>query len=136
MAALVLTDCKITINSVNLSDHITSVAIKTAQDIVETTGFSAVAKTRIAGLAENSVTLEFNQDFAAANVEATIYPLLGSTTTITVSQSATAPGTVANPLYSFTALISEWSPLDGKIGDLATVSVSFPITGTITKTAV
>lgn len=136
MSALVLTDCKITINSVNLSDHITSVTLHRADDVVETTGFSATAKTRVAGLQENSVTLEFNQDFAAANVEATLYPLLGSTTTIVCSPSSTSPGTVANPSYTFTALISEWSPLDGKTGDLATVSVTFPITGTITKTAV
>jgi len=72
------------------------------------------------------------QDFAAANVEATIYPLLGSTTTIVVQPTSSAVGTT-NPTYTFTALISEWSPLKGGIGQLATASVTWPISGTITK---
>jgi len=60
MARIVLNDAKVTINSVNLSDHIASVTISTSFDVVETTAFgSAAAKTRVAGLVDNSVTLEF-----------------------------------------------------------------------------
>jgi len=132
MAKIVLTDAKVTINSVNLSDHINSITLETKDDIIETTGFSSTAKTRVAGLADNSVTFDFMQDFATANVEATIYPLLGSTTTIVVQPTSSAVGTT-NPTYTFSALISEWSPLKGGIGQLATASVTWPISGTITK---
>jgi len=105
MAKIVLTDAKVTINSVNLSDHINSITLETKDDIVETTAFGSTAKTRVAGLVDNSVTFDFMQDFAAANVEATIYPLLGSTTTIVVQPTSSAVGTT-NPTYTFTALIS------------------------------
>jgi len=132
MAKIVLTDAKVTINSVNLSDHINSITLETKDDIVETTAFGSTAKTRVAGLVDNSVTFDFMQDFAAANVEATIYPLLGSTTTIVVQPTSSAVGTT-NPTYTFTALISEWSPLKGGIGQLATASVTWPISGSITK---
>jgi hypothetical protein len=132
MAKIVLTDAKVTINSVNLSDHINSITLETKDDIVETTAFGSTAKTRVAGLVDNSVTLDFMQDFAAANVEATIYPLIGTTTTIVVQPTSSAVGTT-NPTYTFTALISEWSPLKGGIGQLATASVTWPISGTITK---
>ena len=132
MAKIVLTDAKVTINSVNLSDHINSITLETKDDIVETTAFGSTAKTRVAGLADNSVTFDFMQDFAAANVEATIYPLLGSTTTIVVQPTSSAVG-ATNPTYTFSALISEWSPLKGGIGQLATASVTWPISGSITK---
>jgi hypothetical protein len=134
MAKIVLTDAKVTINSVVLSDHISSVTLDTKYDILETTGFGAsgAAKTRVTGLADNSVTLEFFQDFAAANVEATIYPLVGSTTTVVV-QPASSSVSSTNPTYSFTANVSEWQPLKGGIGTLATASVTWPITGAITK---
>ena len=132
MARVVLTDAKVTINSVNLSDHIASVSLQMSTDVVETTAFSSTAaKTRVAGLQDNSVTLEFHQDFASSNVEATIYPLLGSTATILVSPTSTVSAT--SPSYSFTALVSEWTPLNGGVGELATASVTWPISGAITK---
>ena len=132
MARIVLTDAKVTINSVNLSDHIASVSLSITNDVVETSAFnSTAAKTRVAGLQDNSVTLEFHQDYATSNVEATIYPLLGNTTTIVVSPTSTVSAT--SPSYSFTALVSEWTPLNGGVGELATASVTWPVSGAITK---
>jgi len=137
MAKIILTDVKVLINSVNLSDHITSVTIDSKYDVLETTGFSTTAaKSRTNGLIDNSVTIEFLQDFATSNVEQTIYPLLGSATTIVVSPISTSNGIVGNPTYSFSALVSEWTPLKGGIGELATASVTWPISGEITKVAV
>jgi len=132
MARIVLTDAKVTVNGVNLSDHIASVSLSRSDDVIETSAFSSTAaKTRVAGLQDNSVTLEFHQDFATSNVEATIYPLLGSTTTIVVSPTSTVSAT--SPSYTFTAIVSEWTPLNGGVGELATASVTWPISGAITK---
>jgi hypothetical protein len=133
MARLVLTNAKVTINSVNLSDHIASITLSTSSDVVDTTGFSSTAaRARVAGLADNSVTLEFHQDYATSNVEATIYPLIGTTTTVVVTPvDTTVSGT--NPSYTFTALVAEWQPLSGAVGELATASVTWPISGAITK---
>jgi len=133
MSKIVLTDAKVTINSVNLSDHINNITLETKNDIVETTAFgSTAAKSRVAGLADNQVTLDFHQDFASANVEATIYPLIGQTTTIVVQPTSSAVG-ATNPTYTFSAVIVDWTPLKGQIGQLSTASVTWPITGTITK---
>jgi hypothetical protein len=133
MARIVLTNAKITINSVNLSDHIASVTLSTSSDVVDTTGFSSTAaRSRVAGLADNSVTLEFHQDFATSNVEATVYPLIGTTTSVVVTPvDTTVSGT--NPSYTFTALVAECQPLSGAVGELATASVTWPISGAITK---
>lgn len=132
MAALVLTNAYVTVNSVNLSDHITSITINTTEDVIDTTAFGSTARTRVAGLLDNSVTLEFQQDYAASNVEATIYPLVGSTTAIVVKPNGSTTS-ATNPSYSFTALVSEWTPLNGAVGELATASVTWPVSGTITK---
>lgn len=135
MARIVLTDAKVTINSVNLSDHIASITINETTDVVETTAFSNTAKTRVAGLKDNSVTLEFHQDFAASNVEATINgspSLVGTTTTIVVTPTSSSVS-ATNPSYSFSALVAEWTPLSGSIGELSTASVTWPISGAITK---
>lgn len=133
MARLVLTNAYITVNGVNLSDHIASVTLTTNRDVVETTAFSSTAaRTRIGGLADNSVTLEFHQDYATSSVEATIYPLLGSTTSVVVKPNGSTTAT-DNPSYTFNALVSEWTPLNGAVGELATASVTWNIDGAITK---
>lgn len=132
MAKLVLTNPAITVGGVDLSSSITSVTIDTKYDIVETTTFGSTAKTRVAGLADNSISLEFLQDFAAASVEATIFPLLGTATTITVKPVASTT-TSTNPSYTVSAVVSEWQPLKGNVGALATASVSWPVSGAITK---
>lgn len=136
MARIVLTNAYITINSVNLSDHIKSVTLTTSDDIVETTAFGSTARTRIAGLADNSVALEFDQDYASNSVEATINAagasLVGTVTTIVVKPNG-ATTAADNPAYTFSALVSEWTPLNGAVGELATASVTWPISGAITK---
>jgi len=133
MARIVLTDAKVTINSVNLSSYISSVTLSTSTDVVETTGFSSTAaRTRVAGLQDNSVTIEFFQDFATSLVEQTIYPLLGTTTSVVVLPTSSA-ASATNPSYTFTALVSEWQPLSGAVGELSTASVTWPISGAITK---
>jgi len=143
MARLVLTNVEVTIGGVNLSDHIASVSLGSTYDVIETTAFAGVtgaagnvpqaAKTRTAGLVDNSVTFEFHQDFAAASVEATIYPLLGTTVPVVVQPVAAANVSADNPSYSFNAVISEWTPLNGAVGELATASVTWPISGAVTK---
>ena len=135
MARIVLTDAYVTINAVNLSDHITSITLTTSDDIVETTSFGSTAKTRVAGLVDNSVAIEFQQDYAASSVEASVYPLLGTTTSVVVKPNGSTTSST-NPSYSFTALVSEWTALNGAVGELATVSVTWPISGAITKAVV
>ena len=133
MARLVLTNAYITINGVNLSDHVASVTLTTTDDVIDTTAFSSTAaRTRVAGLTDNSVALEFHQDYATSNVEATIYPLLGNTTAVVVKPNGSTTA-ADNPSYSFTALVSEWQPLNGAVGELATASVTWPISGEISK---
>ena len=134
MARLVLTNAQVVFGTnSDLSDHISSLSLSTSYDIVETTSFGNVAKTRVAGLQDNSVTFEFHQDYATSSVEQIIYPLLGTAVTCTV-KPVNGAVSATNPSYSFSVLISEWTPLNGGVGELATASVTWPISGAITKT--
>jgi len=133
MARIVLTNAYVLFGSTDLSDHISSISLSSTYDIVETTAFGQTSKTRVAGLADNSVTLEFHQDYATSSVEQTIYPTLGTAVTIAV-KPVNGTTTAVNPQYSFSAVVSEWTPLNGAVGELATASVSWPISGGITKT--
>ena len=130
--AIVITNANVSIGGVDLSSHITKVTLSTMRAEIETTTFGNVAKRRVAGLEDNSVSIDFNQDFSASAVEATLYPLVGSTAQIIIKPNGTATGT-ANPSYTFNALCVEFTPLDAQVGELSTASINWPIDGTITK---
>ncbi len=133
MARIVLTNAFISVGGVDLSDLVSSVSLSSTFDVVETTAFSSSStKTRVAGLADNSITLEFHQDYATGEVEQTIYPLLGTVAAVIVKPNG-ASTSAFNPSYTCQAVISEWTPLNGAVGELATASVSWPVTGAITK---
>lgn len=138
MARIVLTDVSVVFGaSDDLSDHIASVSLATTYDVIETTAFAGgdvpnAAKSRVAGLADNSVTFEFHQDYAASEVEATIYPLLGTAVACKIKPT-TGAISATNPEYQFNVLVSEWTPVNGAVGELATASVTFPIVGAIVK---
>jgi len=132
MARIVLTDVSVVINSVDLSDHVGSVTITQNHDDVETTAFGDAGRTRTGGLEDSSISLDFHQDNAAASVEQTIQPLLGGTASIVIKPLGTAVATSpTNPSYTATVLLTEWTPLNGAVGDLSTVSVTWPVSGTV-----
>ena len=132
MAKLVLTNASISIAGVDLSTSITNITLESKYDIIETTTMGNSAKTRVAGLADNQISLDFTQDFGSSSVETTIYPLLGTTTTVII-QPVAGSATTTNPKYTVTALVADWQPLKAGVGQLATASVTWPISGAITK---
>lgn len=131
MAKIVLTDVKVQVNNVDLSDHVNQVAINSSAAEVETTAFGTGHVTRVGGLKDDSVSLTFHQNFAAAEVEATIGGLVGTIGTVSIAPAGTAIS-ATNPVYSLEVLYTEWSPLDGSVGDLSTASVTWPA-NSITK---
>lgn len=135
MARIVLNDAKVTINAINLSDHIAAVTISTEIADIPTTAFGDTAVKRIAGLKDSSIQIDFHQDFAASNVEATIYPLIGTLTNVVVQASSSAVS-ATNPSYTSSCLVTAWSPVAGAVGELLTASVTWPVSGEVTKAVV
>jgi len=131
MAKLVLTNPAITIGGVDLSDHIASVALTESYADVATTAFGNTAVTRVAGLGDHSVSLDFHEDYASGEVNATIAPLIGATTTVSI-KPVNETTSATNPLWSMTVLITEWPLIDGAVGDLASASITWPVSGDIT----
>lgn len=127
MAKTILKDCVIVVNSIDFSDHISSVEVNLSKDDIDTTNFSGGGRERAAGLKDDSFELNFQQDFAASEVDATLYPLWNNETEFTVTVKPTAAATSAtNPLYSATCILLEYQPLSGDVGELSETSVTFP----------
>lgn len=132
MARIVLTNASVTFASTDISSYVSSISLSTSLDVVDTTAFGSTARSRVAGLADNQVTIEFFQDFASGALESVVYPTIGTSVAMVVKPVAGSTS-ATNPQYSFNALVSEWQPLSGAVGELSTVSTTWPVSGAITK---
>jgi hypothetical protein len=129
MAKLVLRDCVITVDGTDFSSHVSSVTINLAKDEIDTTNFGGSGRERAHGLKDDSFELTFQQDFAANEVDAVLYPLWDDESEFTVTvrpRVGTGSPAADNPQYSATCILLEYTPLSGDVGDLSTTDVTFP----------
>jgi hypothetical protein len=132
VAQIVLTDASITVNSVSLGNRANSVELNYEVDSVEITAFGDSGHKFTGGLQNLTCNIEFMQDFAATNVEATIYPLVGTTTTVVIKPTSGAVS-ATNPSYTISnAFLASHQPVAGAVGELAMTSLSFT-GGTLAK---
>tara|TARA_R100000329_G_scaffold6348_1_gene7916 strand:+ start:561 stop:968 length:408 start_codon:yes stop_codon:yes gene_type:complete len=131
MAVFLSNDVQITVNSVNLTDHVASVSWEETSAELTTTAMGDANETRIGGLKDGSVTLELHQDFDASETYATLYALLGTVTTVTITPTSSAVS-ATNPKHSVSCLVTNVPLLDGSVSDLATISVTWPMSGAVT----
>lgn len=135
MAVLVLTNASITVNAVDLSAKANSVTVNYEIDSVESTAFGSSGHTFVAGLQNVSCEIEFMQDFAATMVEATIFPLVGTQTTVIIKPTTSAVS-ATNPSYTLSnTFLSAHTPVAASVGEMAMTSLSFT-GGTLAKAVV
>ena len=132
MAKFVATDYRITINSVDFSSSLAAATLDISAAEQEVTAFGDTFVQRISGLKDASISLDFHQDFGASSVDQTLFPLLGSQATVVITPTNGTSST--SPAYSGVFLVTEYQPYASSVGDLATLSVSFPLaSGTIAR---
>jgi hypothetical protein len=122
----------VTINSVDLSTCVKSVTVNRTYDSLEVTSMGDLGHKFLAGLSNDSFVISFNQDYTSGKVNQTIEALLGQTTTCVVKPTSAAVS-AANPSYTGTIFIDSWTPVNGAVGDLATVDATFKVNGKIEK---
>ena len=124
MAIYLSNTVQVTLNSVALTDHVTSATINRAFDELEVTAMGDTAHKFVKGLEASTITLDFLSDTAAANVNATLQAAWGTTVPITLKQTSAAVS-ATNPQYATTILVNITQDINGAVGDIATQSITF-----------
>ena len=132
MAKFAATDFDITIGGTDFSDSLAALTLDVSREQLEITAFGDSARRYVGGLQDSSVTLSFHQDFASGSVDSTIWGNLGGTVAIVVKPTSAAVS-ATNPSYSFNALVVQSTPFSSNVGDLATMDVTWPVDGAITR---
>lgn len=134
MAKFVVKDPVVVFAGGTISANVAQATIALESDDIETTNFAGNGwRERIGGLKAGTFSMELHQDFAAGSIDSVFFTNLGGTAAVSIRPGGTAAAGSANPQYDFTVLVTEYNPMDSAVGDLATFSVSLPITGAVVR---
>jgi len=120
----------VTVNSVDLSDHVTAITINRTFDELEVTAMGDSGHKFVKGLEASSVTIDFLNDTATGEVLQTLQAAWGTNVTVVVKQSSAAVS-ATNPSYTMTCLVNNTTDINGAVADLSTQSVTWNVSGTI-----
>ena len=120
------------VNSVDLSDHVTSVTLNRSFDELEVTAMGDTGHKYVKGLEASSVTIDFLNDPASANVLATLQAAWGTTVEVKLLQEKGTAVSATNPLYTMNVLVNNTTDINGGVGDMGTQSVTWNVQGATT----
>ena len=133
MAVFLSNGVVLTVNAVDLSNHVTSCTINRAFDELEVTAMGDSGHKFVKGLEASSITIDFLNDTATSNVLQTLQAAWGTNVTVTAKQTS-AVTSATNPLYTMTCLVNNTTDINGAVGDLSTQSLTLNVSGTIAVT--
>ena len=131
MAVFMSNTVGVKVNSVDLSDHVTSVTLNRTFDELEVTAMGDSGHKFVKGLEASSITIDFLNDTATANVLATLQAAFGTNVPIVLLQTKGTAVSATNPLYTATCLVNNTTDINGAVGDLSTQSITFNVSGTV-----
>jgi hypothetical protein len=134
MAVFMSNKVGVKVNTVDLSDHVTAVTLNRSFDELEVTAMGDSGHKFVKGLEAASVTIDFLNDTAAANVLATLQAAWGTNVPIVLLQEKGTAVSATNPLYTMTCLVNNTTDINGAVGDLSTQSLTFNVSGTVAVT--
>jgi hypothetical protein len=131
MAVFLSNNVGVKVNTVDLSDHVTSITLNRTFDELEVTAMGDNGHKFVKGLEASSVTIDFLNDTATANVLATLQAAWGTSVTVVLLQTKGTIVSATNPLYTMTCLVNNTTDINGAVGDLGTQSVTWTVNGTV-----
>ncbi|OKK06416.1 hypothetical protein AMK26_10345 [Streptomyces sp. CB03234] len=133
MPMMVLLAQHLSLNGNNLSEYTRKAELTVEVEDKDVTTYASLGwKVVLGGLKSGELSIEFLQDVAATKIDAIMWPLLGTVVPFVTRLDSAAVGT-SNPQYSGSVLIKSWNPIEGAVGDEASVSVSYPTSGAVTR---
>ena len=133
MAVFLNNGVVLTVNAVDLSDHVTAVTINRTFDELEVTAMGDNGHRFVKGLEASSTTIDFLNDTATGEVLQTLQAAWGTSVTVTAKQTSEAVS-AANPLYTMSCLVNNTTDINGSVADIGMQSLTFTVNGTIAVT--
>lgn len=133
MGKFVFKNAYLSINAVDLSDHVESITVNHGAETPESTSMGDDTKRRLPGLLDWSVDVTFRQDFAAGEVDATLFDLVGAAAFAIEIRPDAGVVSPTNPKFTGNALLGTYNPLTGTVADVAAANVTLVSDSVLTR---
>jgi hypothetical protein len=132
MAVFLNNKVGIKVNSVDLSDHVTSVTLNRSFNELSVTAMGDSGEKYVKGLETSNVSISFlNDNDPSTSVRGTLQSTWGTSVTVVLLQDKAAAVSATNPLYTMTCLINNTTDINGGVGDLGTQDVTWTVNGAV-----
>jgi hypothetical protein len=122
------------INSVDISDHVSSATLSQIFDELEITSLGDLSHKFVKGLEASTLSLDFFNDFAASQVTPTLQAAYGTTVTAVLIPVKGTAVSASNPLYTVSILVNNLTPIAGDVASINASSISFTCNSTVVQT--
>lgn len=134
MASFIFKDAHLEVDGVDLSNRVQQVALNINAELQDETAMGNFTRINKPGLEAWSIDVTFKQDFATGNVDEVLYDLTGSSAfPVTLRPKKASAVSSINPNYTGQAVIENYNPLSGAVGDLAQATVTFRSAGDLER---
>lgn len=133
MANLVFKNAYVLINSVDLSDHVRQVTLNYKAEQQDDTAMGDSARSRIPGLLDWDLDIEFFQDYASGKVDATLFSLVGAAPFAIAVRPVNTTIASTNPEYQGNAVLESYQPMGGAVGENLMAPTKFMGVGALTR---
>lgn len=131
--AVVLKTTTLTLNAVDISDWVSKVELTTEVDEKDVTTFGSAGWMEVlGGIAKGQLSVTFKNDYVDNELDEDLWAIFGTVVTFATKPTSAAVGT-GNPSYSGSVLIKELKPINGAVGDVAEMDVSWPTSGAVSR---
>lgn len=127
------TNCYVSINSVDVSHLCDSVTLPYSAAQLDNTTFGQDTKISLAGLKSWTLTVAGKADFSAAGFDSQLFALVGAAPFTVGVRPVNAARSTSNPEFNGSAILKDYTPMTGKVGDLLPVTASFEAAGTLSR---
>lgn len=136
MASHVFYNAFISVNGVDLSDHVKSVTLNYGARMEDDAAMSDDTEINLAGIKIWSLSLNFKQDYDAAKVDATLFPLVGAAKFPIILRPDAGVVAATNPQYTANAVVESYPPMGGAWGDHHQATAELKSAGTLARAVV
>lgn len=116
------------VNSISLTDQCTAATVTNMAEALESTAFGSTSRVFVSGLFNQEITLDLYMSYAASETYATLAALVGTTTTVKVSNTVAGLTTASatEPRFELVGTFLESLPvINATMGELSTISITF-----------
>lgn len=134
MAVQAFKDAYVVVDGTDLSGFIKQVTITYSAEALDKTAVSDNTRSRLGGLKDWTIDLDFYQDFDAGSVDATLFSLIGSSTVVILAAPTSNIASSTNPHYTGTSFVESFTPIAGNVGEIMMSPVRFIAAGDLSRT--